>query len=137
MAVTEAESASSRRTVLSGGRHIADSMFSGITGAAALVVLIIIFGLFTQLIYRSWPSIEANGWSFILSTDWNPARNQYGAGVFIIGTAITSIAALVFATIVAVFVALFLVEIAPTWLARPIGYMVELLAAIPSVVYGL
>lgn len=137
MAADEAGFVSRRRTVMSGGRHIADSMFGGITGAAALVVLIIIFGLFTQLIYRSWPSIVANGWSFILSTDWNPARNQYGAGVFIVGTAITSVSALVLATTVAVLVALFLVEIAPLWLARPIGYMVELLAAIPSVVYGL
>jgi phosphate transport system permease protein len=125
------------RTVMSGGRHFADSVFQGITGSAALVVLVIITGLFAMLIYRSWPSITANGFSFILSTDWNPSKGAYGAGVFIAGTAITSVAALVLATLGAVLVALFLVEIAPSWLARPIGYMVELLAAIPSVVYGL
>ena len=120
-----------------GGWHIADKLFGGITGAAAMVILAIIVGLFYQLISGSWESIQSNGLSFIFSTNWDPARNQYGAGVFIIGTAITSISALVLATTVAVLVALFLVEIAPTWLARPIGYLVELLAAIPSVVYGL
>ena len=125
------------RTVLSGGRHIADRLFGGITGAAAFVVLLIIAGLFYQLIARSWSSIEANGLSFLYSTDWDPAHDRYGAAVFIAGTAITAVSALVLATAIAVFVALFLVEIAPTWLARPISYMVELLAAIPSVVYGL
>ena len=113
------------------------SVFGGITGAAALVVLLIIVGLFYELIARSWPSITANGLNFIFGTNWNPSRGDYGAGVFILGTAITSIAALVLATVGAVLVALFLVEIAPSWLARPIGYMVELLAAIPSVVIGL
>lgn len=137
MASERAGSTPRARTVLSGGVHIADRMFVGITGAAALVVLLIIVGLFYQLIYRSWASITANGWSFIFSTNWDPSRGFYGAGVFIVGTAITSVAALVLATVVAVLVAVYLVEIAPPWLARPISYMVELLAAIPSVVYGL
>ena len=137
MAVTGADAPRRSRPIISGGRHFADSAFIGITGAAALVVLLIIVGLFYELISRSWSSIEANGLNFLFGTNWNPSQHQFGAGVFIVGTAITSIAALVLATLVAVFVALFLVEIAPTWLARPIGYMVELLAAIPSVVYGL
>ena len=137
MTATEAGSARGRRTVISGGLHLADRLFTGVTGAAALVVLVIIAGLFYQLIYRSWSSIEANGLSFIFGTNWDPSRNQYGAGVFIVGTAITSVSALILATTVAVLVALFLVEVAPKWLSTPIGYMVELLAAIPSVVYGL
>ena len=106
-------------------------------GLAAMTVLLIIIGLFYSLITNSWPSIVANGLSFITSTDWNPSKGLYGAGAFIIGTAITSVSALLLATAVAVLVALYLVEIAPYWLARPIGYMVELLAAIPSVVLGL
>jgi phosphate transport system permease protein len=108
-----------------------------VTGAAAGIVLLLIIGLFYVLIDRAWPSITANGLSFLTSTDWNPARNVYGAGAFIVGTALTSIAALLLATVVSVLVALYLVEIAPPLLARPISYMVELLAAIPSVVYGL
>lgn len=137
MAVERAGAAARARTALTGGLHFADTLFTGVTGAAALTVLLIIVGLFYQLISRSWSSIQTNGLSFIFSTDWNPAKDQYGAGVFIVGTAITSVSALILATTVAVLVALFLVEIAPPWLARPISYMVELLAAIPSVVYGL
>ncbi len=125
------------RVAMSGGWHLADRLFAGITGLAALTVLLIIGGLFYQLISRSWPSITANGFSFIFSTDWDPAKGLYGAGAFIVGTAITAVAALILATSVAVLVALYLVEIAPRWVARPIGYMVELLAAIPSVVFGL
>ena len=138
MALTEASPPQSRRrSVVTGRRHIGELLFSGITGSTALVVLLIIFGLFYQLIASSWVSIEANRFNFIFGTEWNPARDQYGAAVFIVGTAITSISALILATTVAVLVALFLAEIAPSWIARPVGYMVELLAAIPSVVYGL
>ncbi len=137
MAATDAGPAPARRSIITGGRNFADRLFGGITGSAAMVVLLIILGLFYQLITRSWSSIQANGLGFIFGTNWNPSQNVYGAGVFIVGTAVTSVAALILATIVAVLVALYLVEIAPSWLARPIGYMVELLAAIPSVVYGL
>lgn len=137
MAAAESDAPRRGRAIITGRRHVADTLFGGVTGVAALVVLLIIVGLFYQLILRSWSSIEANGLNFIFGTVWNPSRGEYGAGVFILGTAITSVAALVLATTVAVLVALFLVEIAPAWLARPIGYMVELLAAIPSVVYGL
>ena len=137
MAVTDAGPVGKVRRAMTGGSHFADRLFIGTTGVAALTVLLIIAGLFYQLISLSWPSIIANGFSFIYSTDWDPSKGLYGAGAFIAGTAITSIAALLLATSVAVLVSLYLVEIAPTWLARPIGYMVELLAAIPSVVYGL
>ena len=137
MALTKADVPRAARTVITGGRQIADTLFGGITGGAALVVLLIIIGLFYQLISRSWSSIVANGFGFIFGTVWNPSQGMYGAGVFIVGTAVTSVSALILATIIAVLVALYLVEIAPSWLARPIGYMVELLAAIPSVVYGL
>lgn len=126
-----------RSRSLRGGRHVADSLFAGITGIAAAVILLIILGLFVQLIWRAWPSITANGFRFITSTDWNPSANVYGAGAFIVGTMITAASALILATGIAVFVALYLVEVAPRWIARPISYMVELLAAIPSVVFGL
>lgn len=114
-----------------------DWMFNVLTGAAGLLVLLVIVGLFYELADEAWPSIKANGPSFLWSTDWNPSASVFGVGAFIIGTMITSLFALVFATIIAVLVALFLVEIAPSYVARPVSYLVELLAAIPSVVYGL
>jgi phosphate transport system permease protein len=114
-----------------------DWTFTGLTGAAALVVILVIVGMFYELTRQSWDSITANGWSFVWSTEWDPTKGIFGAGAFVVGTLITSVVALVLATIIAVLVALYLVEIAPGYIARPVSYLVELLAAIPSVVYGL
>jgi phosphate transport system permease protein len=114
-----------------------DWLFTGLTGTAAILVVLVIVAMFDELTYESWPSISANGPAFIWDTTWDPSKRVFGVGAFIIGTLITSIFALIFATIIAVLVALFLVEIAPTYISRPVSYLVELLAAIPSVVYGL
>lgn len=114
-----------------------DWIFTGLTGAAALLLIATIFGLFYELTKQAWPTITGVGPSFIYSKDWDPSREVFGVLPFIIGTLITSMVALVGATIVGVLVALYLVEIAPSYIARPVSYLVELLAAIPSVVYGL
>ena len=105
--------------------------------AAAVVVILTIAGLFVVLTKTAWPSIREFGLPFIWETTWDPPKKEFGAGAFIVGTVITSVVALVAATTVAVLVALYLVEVAPGWIGRPVSYMVELLAAIPSVVYGL
>jgi phosphate transport system permease protein len=112
-------------------------IFTALVSVAAVTVLLIILGLFYELWVRSWPAIHTFGFSFIWTTTWDPPKEVFGAGAFIIGTLITSLAALVIATVVGVLVALYLVEIAPPMIGRPVSYMVELLAAIPSVVYGL
>ncbi len=114
-----------------------DWTFSVLTTLTALVVVAVIAGMFIELTRDSWPAVKANGLSFLWDTNWDPSREAFGVGSFIVGTLITSVFALIFATLVAVLVALFLVEIAPTFISRPVSYVVELLAAIPSVVYGL
>lgn len=111
--------------------------FTGLTGAAAVVVVSVIVGVFLVLVDQSWEAVRRTGLSFLFDSTWDPARDTFGAWPFILGTLITSVLALIFATVIAVLVALFLVEVAPTWLSRPISYLVELLAAIPSVVFGL
>ncbi len=111
--------------------------FTGLTAAAAMIMISVIVGVFYVLIDQSWESVRENGFSFVYGSTWDPAKETFGAWPFILGTLITSIFALVFATIIAVLVALFLVEIAPMWISRPVSYLVELLAAIPSVVFGL
>jgi len=114
-----------------------DWTFTVLTSLTALVVVVVIAGMFFELTHDSWPAIKANGIAFLWHTNWDPAREAFGIGSFIVGTLITSVFALIFATLVAVLVALFLVEIAPRFVSRPVSYVVELLAAIPSVVYGL
>jgi len=97
----------------------------------------VIVGLFWELFAQSREAIGHSGEGFITGTTWDPSHQTFGVLAFVAGTLITSVFALVFATIIAVLVALFLVEIAPQRVARPVSYLVELLAAIPSVVYGL
>ncbi|MEO8539503.1 MAG: phosphate ABC transporter permease subunit PstC [bacterium] len=137
MAIGTAGRRAKERPSLNNRLKPGDWLFNALTGAGAAVVILVIIGVFYELAHEAWPSITANGASFVWSTDWNPSQNVYGVGAFIIGTMITSIFALIFATIIAVLVSLFLVEIAPSYIARPVSYLVELLAAIPSVVYGL
>ncbi len=114
-----------------------DWIFNTLISAAAVLVLLIIAGLFYQLILRSWPAITKFGLPFIWETHWDPPKESFGAGAFVVGTLLTSVVALIVATAIGVLVSLFLVEIAPRWVSRPVSYLVELLAAIPSVVYGL
>jgi phosphate transport system permease protein len=137
MAVTTVGARSRRAKPLFNRLKPGDWTFSVLTSAAAVVVVLVIAGLFYELIDRSMPSIREFGLKFIWDTTWNPPAEHFGAGVFIVGTLITSVVALVLATAIAVLVALYLVEVAPGWVSRPVSYMVELLAAIPSVVYGL
>ena len=126
-----------RRAELKNRLKPGDWIFTALTSLAALTVIIIIAGLFYVLISRAWPSISAFGLPFIWETTWDPPKETFGAGVFVVGTLLTTAGALVVATVVGVLVALFLVDVAPPRISRPVSYLVELLAAIPSVVYGL
>ena len=115
---------------------VADRVFSGALLGSAWLILFIVISLLAVLLYSSWPSIRAVGLA-ALSTQWSPTDGQYGVLSFAYGTAVTSIVALALAGPVGVAVALFLSELAPRRLAAPVGMLVELLAAVPSVVYGL
>lgn len=107
-----------------------------LTGLAALIPLAFL-ALVTQLAWSSWPSIKTFGLRFLTSGTWDPVAGEFGAGPMIFGTLYSSLVALVLAVPLAIGVAIFLTEFAPLWLRRPVGTLVELLAAIPSVVYGL
>jgi phosphate transport system permease protein len=103
----------------------------------ALVVIALLLCVAVFLIHQSEPILSRDGWRFFISSQWNPSEDQYGALPFAFGTLVTSFFALVLAVPIAVGSALFLTEIAPPQVARPIGFLIEMLAAIPSVVYGL
>jgi phosphate transport system permease protein len=103
--------------------------------SSVIVIILVMIGVF--LVKLAWPAIHAYGINFIMSTAWDPVRAHYGAGPFIYGTLVSSFLALLIAVPLSIAVALFLTELAPARLAAVIGFMVEMLAAIPSVVYGL
>jgi len=94
-------------------------------------------GIIVSLIFASWPSIEKFGFAFLWTKEWDPPGQQFGALVPIYGTLMTSLIALLIAVPVSFGIALFLTELAPGWLKRPLGVAIELLAAIPSIVYGM
>jgi phosphate transport system permease protein len=114
-----------------------DVVFGLLTTSAALLTLFLLGGIIASLFISSWESIEAFGLSFLTTADWDPPNNQYGALVPIYGTLVTSLIALIIAVPVSFGIALFLTELAPPWLRRPMGIAIELLAAVPSIVYGM
>jgi len=115
----------------------ADTVFRVVLTGLAAVIPLLFLALTGQLAWTAWPSIRAFGFDFLLSSTWDPVAEQFGAAPMIMGTLYSSLVALVIAVPLAVGVAIFLTEFSPRWLRRPVGTLVELLAAIPSVVYGL
>lgn len=114
-----------------------DRIFRAILFIAAAVILIIVAAMIAMMISYSMPTIREFGFGFLAGRVWNPAMGSYGALPFIYGTIVSSVLALVISVPVSIGIAIFLTEQAPTRLSRPIAFLVELLAAIPSVVYGL
>ncbi|HVN89070.1 MAG TPA: phosphate ABC transporter permease subunit PstC [Candidatus Binataceae bacterium] len=115
----------------------ADRIFNSTTAFLAFSVVAILTALISVLLVEAWPAIRQFGFHFLISTDWDPANDQYGALPFIYGTIVSSSLALLLAVPLSLGVGLCLSEMTPDWLSRQLGFLVELLAAIPSVVYGL
>ena len=114
-----------------------DGVFFQLTRAAALTVLIILGGVIVSLIYGAWPAIKTFGFGFFTSQAWNPVTENFGAWPAMYGTIITSLIAMLIAVPMGLGVATFLTELCPHPLRRPIGVAIELLAGIPSIIYGI
>jgi phosphate transport system permease protein len=116
---------------------VPDAVYAALLTALALVIP----ALFAFIVLRvgavALPAMRTFGWSFVVSSEWNPVAGQFGALPFVFGTVATSLLALLMAVPLSIGLAIFLTELAPRWVAGPIGFATELLAAIPSVIYGL
>jgi phosphate transport system permease protein len=115
----------------------ADRLFGWAAKGAALVTLGLLAGILVALLIGAWPAIEKYGLGFLTNSVWDPVAGEFGGLVMIYGTVTTSIIALVIAVPVSFGIALFLTELSPAWLKRPLGTAIELLAAVPSIVYGM
>ena len=113
-----------------------DARFRMLTLAAALLVVIIFAGIMFALVGGAMPAFKAFGWGFFTSTDWNPVTEKFGAVAPIFGTVVTSALAMLLAVPLGIGIAIFLTEICPRALKRPMGIAIELLAGIPSIIYG-
>ncbi|MFC1459471.1 phosphate ABC transporter permease subunit PstC [Microvirga arabica] len=114
-----------------------DRIFRFASLASALLVLIVLLGIIGSMIYGGWPAFSEFGLSFITSSVWNVNEDQYGAWVAIVGTLTTALIALVIGVPLSLGIAIFLTQLCPPWLKRPVATTIELLAAVPSIIYGM
>ncbi|HEU5479232.1 MAG TPA: hypothetical protein VFU90_05330, partial [Candidatus Tumulicola sp.] len=119
------------------GRHMGDRVYRGAITFFAVCVPLLVALVAWEIAVAGWPTFRHFGLSFLTSSDWDPVKERFGAAPAIYGTLVSSAIALVIATPLAVGVSVFLSEFAPRWMRQPVGFLVDLLAAIPSVVYGL
>jgi len=118
-------------------QHRLDMLFRLATRFYAFLVLLLLAGIIVSLLAGSLPALRAFGPGFLTSPQWNPVTEQFGALVPIVGTLTTSLIALLIGIPVSFGIALFLTELSPIWMRRPLGTAIELLAAIPSIIYGM
>jgi phosphate transport system permease protein len=114
-----------------------DKAYEILTAACALVVPALVVGIAVAIFAAAWPAFSKLGLSIVTSSDWDVAAGHFGAAPALFGTLVSSAVALIIATPLAIGIAVFLSEFSPLWLRQPVGFLVDLLAAIPSVVYGL
>ena len=114
-----------------------DVAFRAATWFFALLVLFLLFGIVAALLAGALPAFQAFGWNFIVDSTWDPVKKVFGAFPLIYGTLITSAIAMLIGVPLAFGVAIFITELCPPWLKRPVGTLIELLAAIPSIIYGI
>jgi phosphate transport system permease protein len=117
--------------------RVGDVVFRSFTRAAAIGVLLLLSGVIVSLIWGSLPAFRKFGLNFLVTEQWNPVSDDYGGLASIYGTLITSLVAMLIAVPVGLMIAFFLTELCPQWLRRPIGIAIELLAGIPSIIYGI
>jgi phosphate transport system permease protein len=115
----------------------ADAAFHGLTALFALLVLMILGGVIVALALGAAPALRQFGFGFLTTASWNPVTGMFGALAPIYGTLVTSAIAMLVGVPLAFGIALFITELCPAWLKRPLGTLIELLAAIPSIIYGI
>src|SRR5689334_10242570 len=114
-----------------------DALFRNLTRLFAFLVFSLLAAILVSLLVGGWPSIKAFGPDFLWTEEWDPVQEKFGALVPIYGTLVTSAIALAVAIPVSFGIAIFLTELSPVWLRRPLGTAIEMLAAIPSIIYGM
>ena len=120
-----------------GTGNLGDIVFEWACKGAGAFVLLLLGAIIVELFIAGWPAFRAFGPAFIWSTEWDPVQEVFGAGVSIYGTVVTAVLAILLAVPLAFGIAFYLTELAPVWLRRPVGTAIELLAAVPSIIFGM
>jgi len=137
MSLSETLAATGQTRPRVSARPIGDRVLHALTFGSAILVLVVLGGVFVSLVEGSLPALQAFGLKFLVDETWNPATDVFGAAAPIYGTLLTSAIALIIAVPVGLGISIFLTELCPAWAARPIAIAIELLAGIPSIIYGI
>jgi phosphate transport system permease protein len=131
--------AAARGTIVADGAGTdrGDQIFRYLVLLAAALVPLLLLAIVVLLLIDAYPAIIRYGFGFLVSSDWDPVQEKFGAAAYIYGTVVTSVIALLIAGPIGVACAVYIAEYAPRWLAEPVSFMIALLAAIPSIIYGL
>jgi len=132
-----AETASNQKSTALRRQRLNDVIFRALTRASAIAVLVLLGGVMVSLVAGAWPAFSKFGFGFLTTEVWNPVTDQFGALAPVYGTLVTAFIAMLIGVPVSLGIAVFLTEICPPFLRRPIGIAVELLAGIPSIIYGI
>jgi phosphate transport system permease protein len=125
-----------RRKLRVDASAFSDKVYEALTAACAVVIPALVIAIALAIFVAAWPAFSKLGLSILTSSDWDVAAGHFGAAPAVFGTLVSSAVALIIATPLAIGIAIFLSEFSPLWLRQPVGFLVDLLAAIPSVVYG-
>ena len=118
-------------------RNLGDHVLRVVLRAAALTLVLLVLGIVVSMAHAAWPAMRAFGWRFFVTSTWDPVAEQFGAVPFVYGTLLSSLLALIIAVPLGIGAAIYLAELAPPWIRPPVSFLVELVAAVPSVIYGL
>ena len=130
-------SSGARRSAVARRQRVLDVLFHRITQAFSLLVLAALVGIMVSLFINAWPTFKTFGLHFLWRVEWDVVNEEFGAAIAIVGTLLSAGIALLIAVPLAFGIALFLTENCPAWLRRPLGTAIELLAAVPSIIYGM
>ncbi|MBF9234894.1 phosphate ABC transporter permease subunit PstC [Microvirga sp. BT350] len=128
---------SNMQSVRRSSQPVFDRVFRWASYGSALLVLIVLAGIIGSMIYGGMPAFREFGFGFVTSSAWDVGRDQYGAWVAIVGTLTSALIALVIGVPLSIGIAIFLTQLCPPWLKRPVATTIELLAAVPSIIYGM
>jgi phosphate transport system permease protein len=117
--------------------NLGDRALRVVLRAAALALVLLVLAMVVQMLRAAWPAIRTFGWRFLVTSTWDPVAEEFGAVPFVYGTLLSSLLALLIAVPLGVGAAIYLAELAPPWVRPPVTFLVELVAAVPSVIYGL
>jgi len=137
VALSERMSLSTMQTIRRAPKTTFDPLFRWASVASALLVLLVLAGILGSMVYGGWPAFREFGFGFITSSVWSVGKGEFGAWVAIAGTLTSALIALVIGVPISIGIAIFLTQLCPPWLKRPVSTTVELLAAVPSIIYGM